>query len=799
MATAILLAALPTAAHADDVSDAGSEAFAQVAGCAAQSDTVLAAIVVDASGSLRYTDPDDQRVGAIETAIDSLVSLAAADENATVEASLATFAASYEQHVGWGDVAGDHADALRSEARQTLPQREDGAYTDYRAALQDAQSSLNDRAAQLDGSTCKLMLWFTDGGLDVQDAAGDGTATEDAFQSMCTPNGIVDGVRADGIAVIALALFTQDGEGSVTEQDRLRLQAIAEGTGGAETCGTAPIPAGAAIGAYLAASNVDALRATFAQAGALIEQGSLGTTIDCTGDACTDESFDFPVDRGVSRVRLVLDQDLGDSATLTGPSGDAAALAAGEAALGTAAITVARNEGLTTVDIALPQDDEAVGEWSLALGAGVAPSQVSAFYFWDATVAIVGPETGLLVGEPSIVSVAFLSKGLPIDTSVYGSLDVAATLDGEPLALTPTESGAYEATITPTGDEVPATLALHVEATATTASGTALAAVYGHADLPTAIPSGFPTVETATLDFPALTGTRESTATLTIRGADAGATSACVAPVAADQAPQGAGAVTVAADPECLDLGPGEQGTIALTLRSAAVADGLAAGTFVVELRGAGTDEVRTTPVAFSATFAQASTGAGGVGVLAALGVLALLGAALGGWILVRRRRPGAPDVPAEPADGDPVDGDTVPGGERPAKDKRKRRPRHAPAALPLPATPGGPASGDVFEPEDDSPVRQDQFFSYPFTGPRDEDPVQPLRPASARRAPTAAWPADQVPDHGPSPARRSTDAEGPAEQAQPTKGAARPTDEPIEPAEDAPLPTDDDPVPARD
>ena len=78
LATALLVGTMTApgaVASTGDLSDAGARGFADVASCAAGADHLLAAGVVDESGSLQQTDPDDLRVGGILTALDSLAGL----------------------------------------------------------------------------------------------------------------------------------------------------------------------------------------------------------------------------------------------------------------------------------------------------------------------------------------------------------------------------------------------------------------------------------------------------------------------------------------------------------------------------------------------------------------------------------------------------------------------------------------------------------------------------------------------------------------------------------------------------
>ena len=135
-ATLLGVAGPARTAAAAELSPAADRAFGQIAHCAATSDVLLVSMVVDESASLQDTDPDNQRVGGMLTAIDSLSHLRAASSGRLdVQANLSTFAAGYQMLVPWGTLDGPHARRLRDSAERELPGRNTGRATDYRAAL----------------------------------------------------------------------------------------------------------------------------------------------------------------------------------------------------------------------------------------------------------------------------------------------------------------------------------------------------------------------------------------------------------------------------------------------------------------------------------------------------------------------------------------------------------------------------------------------------------------------------------------------------------------------------------------
>lgn len=626
VAASASLVLAPSATAASDLSDAGASAFADVASCAADADHLLAAIVVDASGSLRQTDPDDQRVGAISTALDSLASLRASSEGSLdVQASLATFGAEYEELVAWGTVDGNQLAALEDSATNDLPGRDQENLTDYRAALRGAQSSLDAQAASLDGTSCKVLLWFTDGRLDVDGTGGSEPATDAARTELCTPQGQIDGVRGDRIAIIALALFT---EGSVTQQDQDRLRAIAEGTGGGESCGTVPIPATSAGGAFLRADDAGAMRRLFAQAAALIAGGTSWKSVDCPSVECANGTLPIPADRGIGRFRVVLERDPGAALpTLLAPDGETVPLDGSVADVGGAQLVVSDRDGLMTIDVTFPPAGSDGGEWTLQLGDTA--TLVDLYYFWGVELAITGPDRGLTIGETSTVTVTPQHKdGSAVrPAELSGPLDLAVTVAGTDQSADVEDNGdgTYSLDVTIPADGAAPSMA--IEATARGVSRPSqipLGPVTSHADLPTALPTSYPTVAPTRLLLPNLVGDGTAAGRLTFTGSKDGATRACLGD-ATFTAPEPAGEITLTPDAGCVDIPANGTAQIAVEVSAENPADGRVDGSLPITLTAAngGDDVTLTVPVGTSMT--RPVDEAKRWGLVALFSVLALL------------------------------------------------------------------------------------------------------------------------------------------------------------------------------
>ncbi|MCE0488309.1 VWA domain-containing protein [Ornithinimicrobium sediminis] len=585
---AALVFVVPSGHAQSELSEIGERAFADVAACVSSSETLLVSVVVDQSGSLRTTDPENERVVAVETAVDALTSLReSAGDQLDVQVDLAVFDGSHLPLVQWGSLSDDQPDRLRAAAQQELPTRNAGAYTDYRVALGGAQTSLEGRAAQVDDEACKVILWFTDGRLDV------GDATETAQADLCDPQGIADSVRGDQIAVVALALFADEGSTAVSAEDADLLRAVAEGRADQTQCGTTPIPENFASGAYLRATDAGALQRVFAGAGTLLEGGQQAGSTTCPGSECVEGEFAVPVDAGLSGFRLVLDGvDPEIPPTIIAPNGTSQPLGSQSEGFRDASLSVTVREGLTVATVTFDSGGSEGGGWVLDTRATLdSITVVDLYYFWGATLQIAAPD-GLVVGESSAVEVSVqFADGTPVDASLYQSLSVILEVDGTPVALSATDDGNLVGEHALPLDEVPSTLDVVARAEAVSSpTGVALGPITAAARVRSVLPPSYATVETAELVLPTIVGEGTSRGVLQLRGSERGESRACVGNVAVE-APELAGDVGVILAEDCITVPAESVVEWPVEIIPAAPADGRIDGTVdlvLSEVDGAG-------------------------------------------------------------------------------------------------------------------------------------------------------------------------------------------------------------------
>ncbi len=575
VATTTLLQGAAGAAGAA-AADPPDAAFSDIAGCISSADNVLVSIVVDESLSLRETDPDNRRVEGIATAIDSLQALSDSLDETRVDVSLSTFARGFDTVVDWRRLDDASAAALREAARSELPQRDAGDATDYRQALQGARQELARRQRSLrDPDACQVVLWFTDGALDVDEDTGA------AAEALCQQGGLVDALRREGIAVVALALFTP-GAG-VSESQREQLRSVAQGRGAGVRCGTVPIPPGSTAGIYLPADDPSALQGLFARAGALVAGGTPVESVTCPGPGCPDGRYDLTIDPGVAGARvLVAGRDGAEpDVRVQSPSGESLDLSSGSAEADGAEVRLISRSGFATIDVTYPRYAEEQSTWRVQPG----PSRLSAYWFWGAGLDL-GTDA-VQAGEPTDLELQLTDRvGDPLDPGLYDELQVTARLGSRDLPVQVSSSGLVTGTMRTRTDGLPPTLPLAVRLTARSRpSGVRLGPLSLRQSLDVELPPVFPTLSPDELDFGALEGVGSATTVLRARGSELGATRVCFAGSAVTVPGTSVdGADLVSASRRCVRLDRGARGRIPLSMEVSTAADAATTGTVTLTL-----------------------------------------------------------------------------------------------------------------------------------------------------------------------------------------------------------------------
>ena len=345
VALAVGFGAAPTVARAQG---AGGDALTTLQQCVSSGRPLQALLLVDTSASLKKSDPADRRVVALTSAIRGLSSIAASagtgGGSARVDVALAGFGEHFEMVEGWAAIDGASTERFVAAAA-SFATRDRAIDTDYYDALLAARQSLGDHGrAFADATPCEALLWFTDGKYEISDRrptkgtkayAPDitlGTPGSGAkiaaigSERLCAPDGVVDGLHADGVGIVTVALAT-----TLDPAARDFLGAVATGTSGARTCGQRGT---AATGTVLLAEDATSVVAAFDRVAAQIAGAEPLPRIDavapCRSEPCTDGGVPFTLDAQTRGVHLFIRTGRPDATVvLRLPDGGRAALRRG--------------------------------------------------------------------------------------------------------------------------------------------------------------------------------------------------------------------------------------------------------------------------------------------------------------------------------------------------------------------------------------------------------------------------------------------------------------------------------------
>lgn len=306
-------------------------AVSRYASCVAGSGEGDLLILLDESGSLKDSDPDDNRVAAGRYLLRQVADFADRT-GADVEVSLAGFGTSFRGYGNdWTKLDSSSLESVDASLRAFKDRNTDYG-TDYWLGLDGARKEL---AARADKSPdrCQAIVFFSDGALDVQRAANEDDfhftprpydednplrttadqdhATQSAAKSLCRPGGLADQLRSAGIVMLGVG-FTATAQ----ESDFTLMRGIVTGKGPQGGCGdiVSPVP-----GSFYMADGIDNLLKAFSS---LTRNAPDTTAPICQGKPCKDGAHPFVLDQSVGSVDILAQSNVdGLTVVLTAPDG----------------------------------------------------------------------------------------------------------------------------------------------------------------------------------------------------------------------------------------------------------------------------------------------------------------------------------------------------------------------------------------------------------------------------------------------------------------------------------------------
>jgi len=410
MATEIVASDAPTAPTAvtavsgSGLSDDGQAAIADLRVCLASHKTLNVYYLVDSSLSLERadsggpgSDPDLVRASILGN---SLEQLGAISDDISVNWAAGFFSSDYSASVGWQQ----WNDASPAQLADTIRAKTPGGYTNWPAGLSGAQRELASKQASAPG--CQLLVWLTDGQLDIQAPDGQQQEDFDALAQMCSASGVFNSFRQSGVVVIG-ALLAVD---SASQSAAADMQSLVEGrASGTDTqCGEQPLPASHVHGAFVEASAPESLAQIFLQLSAQLE-GGYPQPFEADGS--------FWIDEGVSRFRIIIAGDW----TLTPPEGSSLETASADSEQDWASAAV--TDGATVVDVIT--DADSAGKWQLE-----ASDARSLFLFSDLRIVFEDSNSIELSADgsasASLDATVMSTAGQAADLDVYGDTTFTA-------------------------------------------------------------------------------------------------------------------------------------------------------------------------------------------------------------------------------------------------------------------------------------------------------------------------------------------------------------------------------------
>jgi hypothetical protein len=215
----MLTAGIPSASAGPEISEWGKQAVQQIATCvnsSGQKDVVNVLFLIDESGSLGWNDEKNLRVEGLKSALEQFASIAEYRPYFTVNRAFSTFAEDFKEinGKGWATLNKKSLEDDKNWIDSKVPGLTSGQTTDYARALNGAYNYMK---PQVTPNSCNILLWFTDGALNL--GTNDG-ATERAFEKICgvnprtgAPTGgpaTIDSFRKTGINIQGILLRNAD-------------------------------------------------------------------------------------------------------------------------------------------------------------------------------------------------------------------------------------------------------------------------------------------------------------------------------------------------------------------------------------------------------------------------------------------------------------------------------------------------------------------------------------------------------------------------------------------------------------
>lgn len=634
-----------TPAFAEDagLSAAATGAFNDLAACMEKPNSQLNVLyVLDASSSLEQdTDPQRLRGKILAQSLEQLGSLAAERD---VYYAVSSFDLGYAERKPWSQLTPENANEAAAWSQEQYDWWGAGGGTDWLSALSGGLATMH--GSPNAKQACKLMVWVTDGGINVNGNKADYPPNITAMEEICGTNpvtgdvtgnpAVIDAIRSSGIHLAAVALASQSYLETLPAADRADeeskfsyLVPVSEGTGPVSNagltgdagssleyaCGANPVPDDWAAGAFVLGDNPIALAF---QLGGVIDRirggQPLGPDIDVPGS--------FEVEPGINRITIQL---AGSDWTITGPDG--APVASSTMPLSESVTATTQGE---LVSIQIDEPVLRAGTWKIDVTDPKAPARVFVYALLTGQADI----PPLRVGESADIRIDIISDITkePVKRADYAAAPISVTTGppgGQQTELACTEDATLLSYTCSTSPKTVGTTAITASLDVQSLGGSRLYTFRGSFDEQVAPQASYPQVLPDQISLSALDGRRgKAVGQVTIKGPEVGSGQVCfpdankvritqdVIDRASTYAIGGTGWGT------CISVGQGETTTASIDVANDVPATGTVSGAFEVELKSAESDAAVSQQVSFTFdSVRQGTPPAWLVGLLVLLGL----------------------------------------------------------------------------------------------------------------------------------------------------------------------------------
>lgn len=409
-------------AQADEaqLSPIANRAFEQIGTCLQEDGAQLNVLyVLDASSSLAEdTDKSRLRGRILAQALDQLGNLSADRE---VYYAVSSFDLTYQERKPWTQLTTQNVADATAWAQDQYDWWGAGKATNWLAALQGGDQTMRESPAAK--TACKMMIWLTDGGINVNGVKSDSQANVDALEQICATNpingspvdvpSVVNSLRSSGVHLVGVLLRSEEYLGTIQGAEKadelsrmsymlpitessgpVNNAAFAKGRGESfnYTCGTSPTPDTQASGALLLGSNPILLAYKFSDLANGIRGGTridVGSKFPAT----------FEIEPGINFMSVQL---AGAKWVLTDPSG--AVVATSGAPSPNPNVSISQQGALANIQV--KGDVVVPGKWKLEVDDPLAPAQV----YVDVLIDFKPDIPKLKAGEQADITISLMDQ-----------------------------------------------------------------------------------------------------------------------------------------------------------------------------------------------------------------------------------------------------------------------------------------------------------------------------------------------------------------------------------------------------